>query len=168
MVDQMLGGLFGSQDQEDEPTRRRRAHDFIDRHERGAHDQMPDAEVLQNYRAATANLSPEEYQQAAAEAFRQMTPEQRRELRRYLKHRSNDRINPADDSPEEVAKAMQQANQGQQGDGGLLSHFGLGGAGDTKMPDTSGLQGVLDNPIVKVAIAGVAAMAAKKLTDPNR
>ncbi len=36
------------------------------------------------------------------------------------------------------------------------------------MPDTSGLQGVLDNPIVKVAIAGVAAMAAKKLTDPNR
>ncbi len=129
MVDQMLGGLFGSQDQDDEPTRRRRAHDFIDRHQRGAHDQMPDAEVLQNYRAATANLSPDEYQQAAAEAFRQMTPEQRHELRHYLKHRSNDRINPADDSPEEVAKAMQQANQGQQGDGGLLSHLGLGGDG---------------------------------------
>lgn len=168
MVDQMLGGLFGSQDQDDEPARRRRAGDFIDRHQRRAHDQMPDAEVLQNYRAATAGLSPEEYQQAAADAFRQMSPEERRELRRYLKRRSNDRINPADDSPEEVAKAMQQANQQQQGDGGLLSHLGLGGDGGAKMPDTSGLQGVLDNPIVKVAIAGVAAMAAKKLTDPNR
>src|SRR4051812_19915312 len=84
MVDQMLGGLFGSQDQDDAPTRQRRVHDFIDRHQRGAHDQMPDAEVLQNYRAATANLSPQEYQQAAAEAMRQMTPEQRRELRHYL------------------------------------------------------------------------------------
>src|SRR3954466_12205412 len=109
MVDQMLGGLFGSQDQDDAPTRQRRVHDFIDRHQRGAHDQMPDAEVLQNYRAATANLSPAEYQQAAEEAFHQMTPEQRHELRRYLKHRSNDRINPQDDSPAEVAKAMQQA-----------------------------------------------------------
>jgi hypothetical protein len=169
MVDQMLSGLFGSEDQDDEPTRRRRANDFIDRHQRGAHDQMPDAEVLQNYRAATANLSPEEYQQAAAEAFRQMTPEQRRELRHYLKRRSNDRVNPADDSPEEVAKAMQQADQEQKGSGGLLSHFGLGGSdGDANKPDTSGLQGVLDNPLVKVAIAGVAAMAAKKLADPNR
>jgi len=169
MVDQMLGGLFGSQDQDDVPTRQRRAHDFIDRHQRGAHDQMPDAEVLQNYRAATANLSPQEYQQAAAEAMRQMTPEQRRELRHYLKHRSNDQINPADDSPEEVANAMQQAHQQQQGSGGLLSHLGLGGSeGGPSMPDTSGLQGILDNPIAKVAIAGVAAMAAKKLSDPNR
>jgi hypothetical protein len=168
MVDQMLGGLFGSQEQDDVPTRQRRAHDFIDRHQRGAHDQMPDAEVLQNYRAATANLSPQEYQQAAADALRQMTPEQRRELRHYLRHRSNDQINPADDSPEEVAKAMQQADQQQKQSGGLLSHFGLGGDGGAKMPDTSGVQGALDNPLVKVAIAGVAAMAAKKLTDPNR
>jgi hypothetical protein len=168
MVDQLLGGLFGSQEQDDEPTRRRRANDFIDRHQRGAHDQMSDAEVLQNYRAATVNLSPEEYQQAAAEAFRQMTPEQRRELRRYLKRRSNDRINPAGDSPEEVARAMQQAEHEQQGSGGLLSHFGLGGSdADASRPDMSGLQGVLDNPIVKVAIAGVAAMAAKKLTEPR-
>jgi hypothetical protein len=168
MVDQMLGGLFGSQEQDDVPTRQRRAHDFIDRHQRGAHDQMPDAEVLQNYRAATANLSPAEYQQAAADALRQMTPEQRRELRHYLRHRSNDQINPANDSPEEVARAMQQAHQ-QQGSGGLLSHLGLGGSdGGSSMPDTSGLQSILDNPIAKVAIAGVAAMAAKKLTDPNR
>lgn len=169
MVDQLLGGLFGSQQQDDEPTRRRRAHDFIDRHQRGAHDQMRDAEVLQNYRAATANLSPQEYQQAAAEAMRQMTPEQRRELRHYLRHQSNDQINPTGDSPEEMARAMQQAHQQQKESGGLLSHLGLGGSdGGAKMPDTSGLQSVLDNPIAKVAIAGVAAMAAKKLTDPNR
>src|SRR3954462_15838172 len=123
MVDQMLGGLFGSQEQDDVPTRQRRAHDFIDRHQRGAHDQMPDAEVLQNYRAATANLSPQEYQQAATDAMHQMTPEQRRELRHYLRHQSNNQINPAGESPEELARAMQQAHQQQQGSGGLLSHL---------------------------------------------
>ena len=80
MVDQMLGGLFGSQDTDDEPTRRRRAQDFIDRHERGMHHQMSDAEVLQNYRATTAQLSPDEYRQTAKDAMRQMSPEQRREL----------------------------------------------------------------------------------------
>jgi len=32
MVDQFLGGLFGSKDDDDEPTRRKRANDFVDRY----------------------------------------------------------------------------------------------------------------------------------------
>ena len=31
-----------------------------------------------------------------------------------------------------------------------------------------GIGGMLDNPVAKVAMAGVAAMVAKKLADPNR
>ena len=111
MVDQLLGGLFGAKDDDDEPTRRRRARDYVDRYERGAYDQIGDDEVLHNYRTATSHLSPDEYHQAAADAVRQMSPEQRRELRRELKRRSRDRFDAKDDSPEEVARAMQQADQ---------------------------------------------------------
>lgn len=169
MVDQLLGGLFGAQDDDDDDRRRGRARDFVDRYERGAVDQMDDEEVLQNYRAASSRLSPDEYQRAATDALRNMDPEQRRELRREMKRRSRDRFDAADDSPEEVARAMQRVDQEDQGGGGLAGLFGLGGgdANDTRSQG-GGLQGVLDNPLAKVAMAGVVAMAAKKLTDPNR
>jgi hypothetical protein len=168
MVDQLLGGLFGSNDDEDEPTRRRRARDYVDRYERGAYDQIGDDEVLQNYRAATSQLSPDEYQRAATDAMRQLSPEQRRELRRELKRRSRDRFDAKDDSPEEVARAMQRANQEHEG-GGLAGLFGLGGSDASGgHSQGGGIGGMLDNPVAKVAMAGVAAMVAKKLTDPNR
>src|SRR5918998_4920653 len=153
MVDQLLGGLFGSQDDDDEPTRRGRARNFVDRYERGAYDQIGDDEVFHNYRAASSRLSPDEYHQAAADAMRQMNPEQRRELRRELKRRSRDRFDAADDSPEELARAMRRADEEDQGGGGLAGLFGFGGsdaADDRSRGDTSqggGIGGMLDNPI---------------------
>jgi hypothetical protein len=171
MVDQLLGGLFGSKDEDDEPTRHRRARDYVDRYERGAYDQIGDDEALHNYRTATSNLSPDEYHAAATDAMRNLSPEQRKELRRELKHRSRDRFDAKDDSPEEVARAMQQAHQ-DQGGGGLAGLFGLGGshqsAASGSQPQGGGIGGMLDNPVAKVAMAGVAAMVAKKLKDPNR
>jgi hypothetical protein len=172
MVDQLLGGLFGSKDDDDEPTRRRRARDYVDRYERGAYDQIGDDEALHNYQTATSQLSPDEYHRAATNAMRQLSPEQRRELRRELKRRSRDRYDAKDDSPEEVARAMQQAHQ-DQGGGGLAGLFGFGGShpsGSQSQPQAQGggLPGVLDNPVAKIALAGVAAVVAKKLTDPNR
>src|ERR687889_2346652 len=103
MVDQLLGGLFGSQDDDDEPTRRGRARDFVDRYERGAYDQIGDDEVLHNYRAASSRLSPDEYHQAAADAMRQLSPEQRRGLRPEAKRRSRRAFGAAGHSPEEPA-----------------------------------------------------------------
>src|SRR5215211_2050344 len=168
MVDQLLGGLFGSKDDDDEPTRRRRARDYVDRYERGAYDQIGDDEALHNYRTATSRLSPDEYHAAATDAMRNLSPEQRRELRRELKHRSRDRFDAKDDSPEEVARAMQQANQDQDG-GGLAGLFGLGGSPSSGgQSQGGGITGMLDNPVAKVAMAGVAAMVAKKLADPTR
>ncbi|MDQ3228019.1 MAG: hypothetical protein M3Q50_15495 [Chloroflexota bacterium] len=169
MVDQLLGGLFGAQDDDDDDKRRGRARDFVDRHERGAHDQMGDDEVIHNYRAASSRLSPDEYQRAAADALRQMDPEQRKELRREMRRRSRDRFDAADDSPEELARTMRRADEEDQGGGGLAGLFGLGGGDSSGTKSQSGgIGGILDNPLAKVAMAGVAAMAAKKLTDPNR
>lgn len=172
MVDQLLGGLFGSQDQDDEPTRRGRAKDFVDRYERGATDQMSDAEVLQNYRAATASLSPDEYRQATADALRNLPPEQRRELKRQMRQQARGKLNlpdDDDDSPEVLAHAAQQAEQEHKDSGGLLGFLGLGQSDAptraNAKPQEGGIDAMIQNPLVKVAIAGVAAMAAKKLTE---
>jgi len=174
MVDQLLGGLFGAQDTDDEPTRRRRAQDFVDRYQRGAHDQMSDAEVLQNYRAATAQLTPDEYRQVTADALRQMPKEQRRELKRYMRQQARGKIDfpdDDDDSPDVMARAAQQAEQ-DKGHGGLLGFLGLG---DDNAPRSApqqqkegGIDALISNPLAKIAVAGIAAMAAKKLTEPNR
>jgi hypothetical protein len=164
MVSQLLGGLFGTQDQDDEPTRRRRARDFVDRYERGDYGQLNDEEVLQNYRATTSHLSPDEYRQAAKETFRQMSPEQRRELKRYLRHRSGGRFDTPGEEPDELAHAAERYRQ--QDQGGLASLFGLGDSDDKGgHPAGDTAKGMLDNPVVKVALAGVAAMAAKRFLD---
>lgn len=171
MVDQLLSGLFGSNDADDVDTQRQRARDFADRAERNARDLDPN-EVLQNYRATTSRLTPEQYQRAAEEAFSKMSPEERRELKREMRRRArqqerDDRDD--DDSPAVLAQTAQQAHQEHESSGGLAGLFGLGG-GDNKTADNakSGLENILDNPLAKVAIAGIAAAAAKHLADPNR
>ena len=162
MVDQLLGGLFGGQDQDDEPARRGRARDYVDRYERGAYDQLSDDEVIHNYRTASTRLSPDDYEQSARDALKRMSPEERRELRRYMRQRSQDRFNASDDSPEELARAMRRADlQDEQGGGGLASLFGFGDDGNDRRGQNQG-GGMLDNPLAKAALAGVAAMAAKR------
>lgn len=171
MVDQLLSGLFGSNDADDVDTQRKRARDFADRAERNPRE-LDANEVLQNYRATTSRLSPDQYQRAAEEAFSKMSPEERRELKREMRRRArlqdqDDRDD--DDSPAVLAKNAQQAHQEHESGGGLAGLFGLGG-GDNKTVDNakSGLESVLDNPLAKIAIAGIAAAAAKHLADPNR
>ncbi len=170
MVDQLLSGLFGSNDTDDVDTQRQRARDFADRAQRNPRDLDPN-EVLQNYRATTSRLSPDQYQRAAEEAFSKMSPEERRELKREMRRRArmqNQDDRDDDDSPAVLAQTAQQAHQQHESAGGLAGLFGLGG-GDNKTGDNakSGLENILDNPLAKVAIAGIAAAAAKHLADPN-
>ncbi len=171
MVDQLLSGLFGSNDADDVDTQRQRARDFADRAERNARDLDPN-EVLQNYRATTSRLSPEQFQSAAEEAFSRMSPEERRELKREMRRRArqqerDDRDD--DDSPAVLAQTARQAHQEHESSGGLAGLFGLGGGNDNSTDQAGGgIGGILDNPLAKVAIAGIAAAAAKHLADPNR
>jgi hypothetical protein len=171
MVDQLLSGLFGSNDADDAETQRQRARDFADRAERNPRDLDPN-EVLHNYQATTSRLSPDQYQRAAEEAFGRMSPEERRELKREMRRRArmqdqDDRDD--DDSPAVLAQTAHRAHQEHESGGGLAGLFGLGG-GDKTDDNASGggIGGLLDNPLAKVAIAGIAAAAAKHLADPNR
>ena len=70
MVEQLLGGLFGGQDDEDDERRRGRAQDFVSRYEQGPpYEGIGADEAYHNYRNVAGRLSPEEYEEAAAEAF---------------------------------------------------------------------------------------------------
>jgi hypothetical protein len=170
MVDQLLGGLFGGQDDEDEPVRRQRATDFIQRYERGRpYDGIGDDEVIQNYQTVAGRLSPQEYEEATADAFSRLSREERRELRRRLRQqRGADLRDDDDDDPRTMARELSQYRQQGSDDplGGLLG--GLGGmfGGDGGSTQASGSQGdLLGGPLGKAVLGGVAAFVMKKMMD---
>ena len=173
MVDQLLGGLFGSQDDDDDDRRRSRARDFVSRFEQGApHEGYDDDEVIQNYRSVAGRLSPEEYEEAASEAFGRLSPQERRQLAELMQQRSGGRFAVQTDDPRDLARATSRFRQQDSDGGGLASLFGFGG-GDGGKGDLlsaargggggGGMGGMLDSPVAKAALAGVAAMAMKKM-----
>jgi hypothetical protein len=175
MVDQLLGGLFGGQDNEDEPVRRERATDFINRYERGApYDGIGDDEVIQNYQTVAGRLSPQEYEEATAEAFSRLSREERRELRRRMRQQRGAEIrDDDDDDPRMMARELSQYRQqgsddplgglfgGGGGLGGMLGGMLSGGGGS---PQASGSGGdLLGGPLGKAVLGGVAAYAMKRM-----
>src|SRR5215210_4129694 len=168
MVDQLLGGLFGSQDDEDEPVRRQRATDFIQRYERGRpYDGIGDNEVLQNYRATAGRLSPQEYEEAMADSFGRLSREERRELRRRLRQQRGAQLrDDDDDDPRLMARELSQVRQQGSDDplGGLLGGLGgmLGGGGGSPQASSSGGD-LFGGPLGKAVLGGVAAYAMKKM-----
>jgi len=123
VVDQLLGGLFGGQDDDDDEGRRRRATDFVDRCERGApYDGIDDDEVMHNYRATAGRLSPQEFEEATAQSLGRLSREERRELRRRMRHQGG-QIDDDDDDPRLMAREVSQYRQ--QGSDDPLG--GLGG-----------------------------------------
>jgi hypothetical protein len=170
MVDQLLGGLFGGQDDDDDDVRRGRATDFVDRYERGApYDGINDDEVIQNYRATAGRLSPQEYEEAAAESFGRLSREERRELRRRMRQQRGGQIDADDDDdPRTMARELSQyRQQQQQGDdplgglGGMLGGMFGGGGGSSQASSSGG--DLLGGPLGKAVLGGVAAVAMKKM-----
>jgi hypothetical protein len=172
MVDQLLGGLFGGQDDDDEPVRRQRATDFIDRYERGRpYDGINDDEVIQNYQTVAGRLSPQEYEEATADAFGRLSREERRELRRRMRQqRGAEMRDDDDDDPRSMARELSQYRQQGSDDplGGLLGGLGgmFGGGGGSAQASGSQAHGdLLGGPLGKAVLGGVAAFAMKKMMD---
>src|SRR5688500_8191628 len=126
MVDQLLGGLFGGQDDDDNDRRRARANDFVSRFEQGSpYEGYDDDEAIQNYRSVAGRLSPEEYEDAAAEAFGRLSPQDRRQLGDLMQQRSGGRLSVQGDDPLDLARATSRYRQQESdGGGGLMSLFG--------------------------------------------
>ena len=149
-MDSLFKGLFD--DQDDEIQAQDKAKDFIRRYEEGAPaDNIDDEEALRNFHAVAGKVSPQEFEDATAEALNRVPPEERREFANLLKQ-SGGRDLPDTDDPREIARYTSQV-QAQQPDmlegllGGLLSGGGqgLGGLlGGNGQGQNQGLGGLLD------------------------
>ena len=145
--------------------RRGEYEDFVNRYEQGApHEGYDDDEVLSRYGEVSSELSDDDYELSAEEAFRRMSPQERRQLAQMVRQQGRQRnldlgeFDADDDErledPRRLAKMTRKVRKQQPGGlGGLLGGVGGGGGGG----------GALGNPLAKAALAGVAAMAAKRM-----
>lgn len=168
-MDSLLNGLFGGQGG-GQPQHRARAEDFISRYEQGAPwDNISDEEAVQNYQAVAGRLSPEEMEDSAAEAYARLTPDQRYQFAQYLQQQGGGRLGSIDvDDPRQLARATSRYQSQQPG--GLAGLLGGGGGGlETMLGGTlggGGAQGnMLQSPIGKAVMGGIAAVAMKKMLD---
>jgi hypothetical protein len=154
MLQSVLGG--GQKRQEYE--------EFVNRYDKGEpHEGISEDEAASRYQEVSSQLSDDDYELSAREAFERMSPEQRRQLAQMVRRQGReknvrlDQFDAADDErdadPAELARMTRHVRKQQPG--GLAALLGGGGGG--------GVAGILSNPVAKSALAGVAAMAAKKV-----
>ena len=172
MVDQLLGGLFGGQDDDDDDRRRSRARDFVSRYEQGPpYAGIDPDEAYHNYRQVAGRLSPQEYEESAAEAFSRLSPQERREFAQMMQQRAGGRFGGGQaDDPRELARMTSRyRQQGSEGfDLGDLFGFGGGGGGggdllSARRGGGGGMGDLMGNPLAKAALGGIAAVAMKRM-----
>ncbi len=153
MLAQMLGG----------GQRRQEYQDFVNRYDQGAPwDGISDQEAYSRYQQVAPQLSPQMYQESAQEAFSRLTPQQRLQLGQHLQQQTRQQgynvpdlnRDGIDDRFQDPAYLAQATGQLQQQQPGILGDL-LGGGG--------GGQSMLQSPIAKAALAGIAAVAVKKM-----
>ena len=155
LLDDLIGG----------GQRQSEFQDFTKRFQQGSpYDSISDDEATQRYQELAPNLSRDDYRQSAEQAFARLTPQERAEFSRYLRERSrqqgvqlqdydlnDDGIDDrAQQDPRELAEMTTRMRDQQPNI--LEQLLGKGGTG-----------GTFDNPIAKVALAGITAFAAQKI-----
>ena len=172
-----LGKLMGDGDQRKQEEYR----DFTNRYDQGApYDRISDEEAALRYGEVAPGLSNEEYRLSAREAFERMSPEERMEFGRLMQQearhqghgdfidRNHDGVDDRFQDPDYLASTMGRMRQeqpdvlgsimGSAAGGGLLG--GLTGGSGHGGSSPGGLMGL---PVAKSAVAGIAAMAAKRM-----
>ena len=184
LLDQLLSG---GQDRD-------RFDDFTRRYDKGAPDEgYDDDEVQGHYRQLDNEIDDDTYQASARDAFARMQPEERSQFGSMLRGAARDRgHNDLDeqydqygDDPDSLAKYAGRARRqdpdllgsllgGGSGAGGAAGALGgllggsggaAGGLGDLLGGGSRGGQGgIAGNPIARAALAGITAMAVKRMT----
>ena len=139
--------------------RRQEYEDFVQRFDRGAPwEGIEDDEARNRYQEVASQLSDDDYELSAREAFERLDPQQRKEMARLLRQQGRQRqvdLGEFDQDDEDrlsdskrLARMTRHVRKQQPGGLGAL----LGGAG-----------GMTGNPLAKAALSGVAALAAKRM-----
>ena len=152
LLDSLLGG-----------GKKQEAQDFVQRYETGRPwEGISDDEALTRYQQVDEALPPEEYERSAEEAFSRLSPQERLEFTRFLRQRSQQKgVNFPDLNQDGIDDRLQQdphalaqmTSRMRQQQPGLLGQL-LGGAGGS--------------PLGRAALAGVAAVALKKMMGGRR
>jgi hypothetical protein len=170
----LLGGQGGASGQGGQ-EQRRDYQDFVGRYEQGAPwEGISDREASQRYDQVASRLSPQEYQESAQEAFARLTPQQRQQFGQYLQQQARQQgvdvpdlnRDGIDDRMQDPAYLAQVTGRLQQQQPGLVGQ--LLGAGGGAGAGGGGVGQVLANPLAKAALAGIAAIAVKRMMDGNR
>jgi hypothetical protein len=152
----LFESLFGGQ-------QRQEAEDFVNRYEQGPPSEgYTEEEVMQRYQKVAESAPEDVYQQSAEESFARLSPQERKEFFQFLREKAQqqqvaqnltdsdqDEVEDRYQDPHELAQLATRVRQQQPG---LLEQlFGSGG------------QGMLGNPLVKGVLAGITAMAMRKM-----
>jgi hypothetical protein len=152
------------------PEKRTEYEDFINRYEQGSpYTSIDDREAVDRYHEVTPQLTRDEYKASAEAAFSRLSPAERAEFSQWLRTRANAQgVKVADyDLNDDGIDDRMQRNPGELAEMTTRVHdkepnileqlLGKGGTG-----------GMFDNPIAKIATAGIAAMAAQRLLGGRR
>jgi len=151
LLDSLLGN---SQQQQD-------YQNYVQRYQQGPPQEgYTDQEVLQRYQQVAPQLPPQDYQQAAQQAFDHLSPRERIQFGQYVQQQAQTQGTPVAGFGQGVAQEAysdsgylaQHTAQLHQQQPNLLTQL-LGGGGNA-----SG-GGMLGSPVAKAALAGIAAMA---------
>jgi hypothetical protein len=133
--------------------------DFVNRYEQGPpHEGYSGEEALSRYQQVASQLPADQYQQAAEEAFQRMDPQQLQQFAEYVQQQSQTQgvqmpsVQPQQyQNPSALAEMLTGMHQQQPGMLGQLLGGGTGGGG------------MLQSPAAKAVLAGIAAMAVKRM-----
>lgn len=164
LLDQLMGG--GQQ--------RQQYDDFVGRYDRGApYDGISDDEAASRYREVSREISPRDYEASAEEAFSRMAPQERTQFARMLQERTRgfddfqdfnrDGIDDRYQDPRTLAQVTSRVHQQQPGVLEQLLGGATGGGMNRGMGGGMGGGSAMENPLARAAMAGIAAMAVKKM-----
>src|SRR5215217_5437274 len=142
--------------------------DFINRYQQGPHG-ISDEEAANRYRQVARQLPPDDYLQAAKEAFARMSPEERVQFGSYLGQQAQqqghdlidlnqDGIDDRLQDPDYLARTTTQAHQKEPG---LLDQLFGSSGGHSSGGATSG--SILSSPLAKGVLGGIAAYGLSRM-----
>jgi hypothetical protein len=131
-------------------------NDLVSKFERGDHAQLDPAQVASHHDAIAKNVGSDEYQQIAGDAFAKLSPDQRAQIGdTLLQHARQQDLNApvfSQQGGSDPSRLAQMAGELHRQDPSLLGKL-LGGGGGNLLQSTA----------AKAALAGITAMAIKKL-----
>jgi hypothetical protein len=123
----------------------------------GNHADVPDAEAHAAYNHVAGQLTSDEFQQAAANAYEQMTPEQRAQVADYMRSQAGQ---PGVDVPSIPPASVAANDPGALADATAQVHA----QGPNILQQLFAPGGTFSSPIAKMALLGITAFAAQRIS----